>query len=96
VQFVAMFPFVYFDDETVRLWDDDRPISEVDDSELLELMRRFAASRERKCFHRKSLSIWLAVLRAIDDQRPPMTVRGLFYALEILGLFQKRKQAIGK
>jgi hypothetical protein len=87
-----MFPddeFVYFDDEMVRLRDDDRPISEVDDSELLELMRRFAASRERKCFHRKSLLIWLAVLRAIDEQRPPMTVRGLFYALEISGLVPK-------
>ena len=87
-----MFPddeFVYFDDERVRLRDDDRPISEVDDSELLELMRRFAASRERKCFHCKSLVIWLAVLRAIDEQQPPMTVRGLFYALEISGLVPK-------
>jgi hypothetical protein len=84
-----MFPFVYFDGETVRLWDDDRPISEVDDSELLELMHRFAASRERKRFHRKSLVIWLAVLRAIDEQQPPMTVRGLFYVVEILGLVPK-------
>jgi hypothetical protein len=36
----------------------------------------------------KTLALWTAILETLHRQRPLMTVRGLFYALEILGLVQ--------
>jgi hypothetical protein len=37
----------------------------------------------------KTLALWTAIIETLHRQRPPMTVRGLFYALEILGLVPK-------
>lgn len=37
----------------------------------------------------RTAAIWLGVLRTFDQQGTPMTVRGLFYALEMLGLVPK-------
>jgi len=62
-----------------------RPLSEVSDDELIDRMCTFTRYRPRQ----NTLAIWLAVYRALDQQGPPMTVRGLFYALEMLGLVPK-------
>jgi len=83
--------FVYFDGKALRLFD-KRPLSEVDDNELIELMRDFASNgygAKRQRFHFRSLVMWAGILRALDMQSPPMTVRGIFYALEIFGLVPK-------
>lgn len=57
----------------------ERPVSQMTDSELAAW---FQGKKGGYALRDKTLAIWLAVMRSLDQQGPPMTVRGLFYNCE--------------
>jgi hypothetical protein len=40
--------------------------------------------------------LWVGVFRALDEQGPPMTVRGLFYCVEMAGIVPKSEAGYGE
>ena len=56
-----------------------RAVSDMSDAELAAW---FQTVKGGYALRAKTLDIWLAVIRSLDQQGPPMTVRGLFYNCE--------------
>ena len=63
-----------------------RAVEGMSDAELVAWMNE---TNEGYRLRRETAALWVGVMRVLDMQGPPMTVRGLFYGLEMLGLVQK-------
>lgn len=59
------------------------PVAEMTDDELLAYLNEGNSGYGLRA---ATTALWLGVWRVMDAQGPPMTVRGLFYSLEMLGL----------
>ena len=68
-------------------------VSDMPDAELLAWMNE---ANEGYTLRGETADLWLGAFRVLDTQGPPMTVRGLFYGLEMLGLVQKSEAGYRK
>lgn len=62
------------------------PVSSMSDRDLIA---HFEGGTDGYRIRGKTARLWVGIYRAFDRQGPPMTVRGLFYALEMMGLVPK-------
>ena len=68
----------------------DVPVEEMSDNDII-LWLRHALDGVMQ-LRQASARLWTGVLRVLDRQGPPMTVRGIFYGCEILGLVPKTEE----
>jgi len=57
----------------------DKPLNNFSNDELLEWMQSYKPGIK---IRDNTAKIWIAIFRSLDEQGPPMTVRGVFYNCE--------------
>ncbi|MEJ5251391.1 MAG: hypothetical protein WHX60_05860 [Armatimonadota bacterium] len=63
------------------------PVEDMSDAEIVLWLRQALDGVMQ--LRKASARLWTGILRVLDRQGPPMTVRGIFYGCEILGLVPK-------
>jgi len=66
------------------------PLEHMSDAEIALWLRQALDGVMQ--LRKASARLWTGILRVLDRQGPPMTVRGIFYGCEILGLVPKSEE----
>ena len=67
----------------------DKCLNEIPDSDLINYFNRAKAGNRKPVIREDTARIWVAIMRVFDSCGTPMTVRQVFYQLEVLGFVEK-------
>lgn len=67
----------------------ERPVSSMTDAELADWMGELSAANGYNALRGKTAALYVAIMRLMDENEPPMTARGVFYGLVSAGRIAK-------